>query len=57
MRQSSRGAIVRGGFPVEWPFFTDDRGVTSIERVLGRPVPMAEAEDAVIDGMRQVFET
>jgi len=32
-----------------------DRGVTSIERVLGRPVPMREVEDAVVRGFQQVF--
>jgi lipoyl(octanoyl) transferase len=34
-----------------------DRGVTSIERVLGRPVSVTEAEAAVVQGMRDVFET
>jgi lipoyl(octanoyl) transferase len=32
-----------------------DRGVTSVERLLGRAVPMAEVEDAVVDGFRKVF--
>jgi lipoyl(octanoyl) transferase len=32
-----------------------DRGVTSLERVTGRRVPMADVEDAVIAGMRDVF--
>lgn len=32
-----------------------DRGVTSVERVLGRPVRPEEIEDAVVAGMRQVF--
>jgi lipoyl(octanoyl) transferase len=32
-----------------------DRGVTSMERVLGRPVPMAEVEDAVVRGLSEVF--
>ena len=32
-----------------------DRGVTSLERLLGRPVPMAEAESAVEKGVRAVF--
>jgi lipoyl(octanoyl) transferase len=32
-----------------------DRGVTSIARVLGRAVAMADVEDAVVDGMRDVF--
>ena len=33
-----------------------DRGVTSIERLLGRPVPMAEVEDRTIEAFAQVFE-
>lgn len=33
-----------------------DRGVTSLEQLLGRTVSMAEAEAAVVDGMRAVFE-
>ena len=32
-----------------------DRGVTSVERVLGRPVRPEEIEDAVVAGMRQLF--
>ena len=32
-----------------------DRGVTSLERLLARPVSMAEAEDAVVAGMTRVF--
>jgi lipoyl(octanoyl) transferase len=32
-----------------------DRGVTSIERVLGRPVPMVDVEAAVVEGMARVF--
>jgi lipoyl(octanoyl) transferase len=32
-----------------------DRGVTSIVRVLGRAVAMADVEDAVVDGFREVF--
>ncbi len=32
-----------------------DRGVTSLAGLLGRDVPMAEVEDAVVDGMAQVF--
>lgn len=32
-----------------------DRGVTSIERIIGRSVAMADVEAAVIAGMRQVF--
>lgn len=34
-----------------------DRGVTSIERVLGRQVDMGEVERAVVDGVSQVFGT
>jgi lipoyl(octanoyl) transferase len=32
-----------------------DRGVTSLERLLARPVSMADAEDAVVEGMRRTF--
>jgi lipoyl(octanoyl) transferase len=32
-----------------------DRGVTSIERVLGRPVPMADVENAVVRAFDNVF--
>ena len=32
-----------------------DRGVTSIARLLGRDVPMAEVEDAVVAGFADVF--
>jgi lipoyl(octanoyl) transferase len=32
-----------------------DRGVTSLERLLGKPVPMAEVENAVIRAFREVF--
>lgn len=32
-----------------------DRGVTSLERLLGRSVPRDEVEQAVIDGFREVF--
>ncbi len=32
-----------------------DRGVTSMERLLGHPIPMAEVEDAVIEAFRSVF--
>jgi lipoyl(octanoyl) transferase len=31
------------------------RGVTSLERLLGRPVPLTEAEDAVVEGVGSVF--
>ena len=34
-----------------------DRGVTSLEQLLGRRVPMTDVEDAVIDGMQAVFHT
>ncbi len=33
-----------------------DRGVTSIERLLGRQVPMTDVADAVETGMRTIFE-
>ena len=32
-----------------------DRGVTSLERLLGRPVPMAEVEEAVSESVLSVF--
>jgi lipoyl(octanoyl) transferase len=32
-----------------------DRGVTSLERLLGRPVALAEAEDAIVEGVGSVF--
>jgi lipoyl(octanoyl) transferase len=32
-----------------------DRGVTSIARVLGRAVAMTDVEDAVVDGVHEVF--
>jgi lipoyl(octanoyl) transferase len=32
-----------------------DRGVTSITRLIERAVPMADVEDAVVEGMTQVF--
>jgi lipoyl(octanoyl) transferase len=32
-----------------------DRGVTSLERLLGRPVPIAEVEDAVVAAFTKVF--
>ena len=32
-----------------------DRGVTSMEQLLGRPVPMSEVEDAVAGAMAEVF--
>lgn len=33
-----------------------DKGVTSLERLLGRAVPMAEVEDTAINAMAEVFE-
>ncbi len=33
-----------------------DKGVTSLERLLGRPVPMPEVEEAVVDAFTAVFE-
>jgi lipoyl(octanoyl) transferase len=32
-----------------------DRGVTSIAKLVGRDVSMADVEDAVVEGMSQVF--
>ena len=32
-----------------------DKGVTSLEKQLGRRVPMSEVEDAVVDAFRRVF--
>jgi len=32
-----------------------DRSVTSVERVLGRPVPIREVEDAIVEGDGSVF--
>jgi lipoyl(octanoyl) transferase len=32
-----------------------DRGVTSIARLIGRDVPMLDVEDAVVEGMTEVF--
>lgn len=32
-----------------------DRGVTSLTKLLGRPVPMTDVEDAVVRGFEQVF--
>jgi lipoyl(octanoyl) transferase len=45
-----------GHFGLIVPCGIADRGVTSIARVLGRSVPMPEVEDAVVEGMRAVFE-
>jgi lipoyl(octanoyl) transferase len=33
-----------------------DKGVTSLERLIGRPVPMAEVESAVALAFREVFD-
>ena len=33
-----------------------DRGVTSLERVTGRAIPVAEAEDALVDAFADVFD-
>jgi len=33
-----------------------DHGVTSLERVVGRQVPMTEVQDAVIRGFEHVFD-
>jgi lipoyl(octanoyl) transferase len=38
------------------PCGISDKGVTSLERLLGRPVPMAEVEAAVIHAFREVFD-
>lgn len=38
------------------PCGISDRGVTSMQRLLGRTVPLAEVEDAVIAGFEAVFE-
>ena len=32
-----------------------DRGVTSLERLLGRPIEMPAVQDAIVDGILQVF--
>jgi lipoyl(octanoyl) transferase len=44
-----------GHFNLIVPCGITDRGVTSVERLLGRPVPMADVEDAVTRGFRSVF--
>lgn len=38
------------------PCGISDRGVTSLERATGRPVPLAEAEDALVRHFCEVFE-
>ncbi len=32
-----------------------DRGVTSLDRLVGRQLPMGEVEDAVVEGVTSVF--
>ena len=32
-----------------------DKGVTSLEKLIGRPVPMAEVEESAVDAFKQVF--
>ncbi len=32
-----------------------DKGVTSMERLLGRPLPMAEVEDAAVRAFSAIF--
>jgi lipoyl(octanoyl) transferase len=44
-----------GHFGLIVPCGITDRGVTSVERLLGRPVAMADVEDAVIEGIGEVF--
>ena len=34
-----------------------DRGVTSLQRLTGRDIPMSEVEDAVVEGMQLAFDT
>lgn len=34
-----------------------DKGVTSLEKLLSRPVPMAEVEDAIVAAFAEVFDT
>ncbi len=38
------------------PCGISDKGVTSLQRLLNRPVPMDEVEDAAIDAVEAVFE-
>jgi lipoyl(octanoyl) transferase len=38
------------------PCGISDKGVTSLERLLGRPIPMAEVESAIERAFRDVFE-
>ena len=44
-----------GHFDFIVPCGISDRGVTSLETLLGRTVPMVEVEDAAIHGFEQVF--
>ena len=37
------------------PCVVTDKGVTSLERLLGRNVPMAEVEDVIENSFRSVF--
>jgi lipoyl(octanoyl) transferase len=45
-----------GGFDLIIPCGIDDRGVTSLEKLLGHPVPMEAVEAAAISAMSAVFE-
>jgi lipoyl(octanoyl) transferase len=44
-----------GHFGLIVPCGISDRSVTSMERALGRAVPMTDVEDAVVAAMREVF--
>jgi len=44
------------GFGLIVPCGIRERGVTSMQRLLGRDLPMAEVETAVIDAFRAVFD-
>jgi lipoyl(octanoyl) transferase len=46
-----------GNFDLIVPCGIADRRVTSIEKLLRRPVPMTEVEDAMVRGFEQVFGT
>lgn len=45
-----------GHFDFIVPCGIADRGVTSLQKLLGRSVPMAEVEDSAVDAFRQVFD-